>query len=332
MLTSHSKSEVGMRGGRWIAGFVAVGLIAAAEPARAQTASDSERAEKLFTEASQLTQDGKFEDACPKFAESERLDPALGTQANLALCYEKIGKLASAYRNFRAVQTLAHATGKKGREDTAREKLAELKPKLSYLVVEPKDADAIVKVDDEPVAHEDWAFVPVDVGDHKVEATAQGKKLWTATVSMPAGANQKVDVAIPALIVIQGQTQFVTVTKETNTTKRTLGFAIAGIGVVGVAGAVVTGLIALNDKSTADSDCKPQCATQNGRDAVSQGKVMLPINAVAWGVGIVGLGVGTFLILTSGKKSPPKDAAPAKAQFVPMLAPGTAGLGVRGNF
>src|SRR5262245_52199416 len=64
--------------------------------------SDDERAaaQVLFDEGRKLLKDEKIELACAKFAESMRLDHAVGTQLNLADCYEKLGRTASAWINW----------------------------------------------------------------------------------------------------------------------------------------------------------------------------------------------------------------------------------------
>ena len=38
----------------------------------------------------------------------------------------------------------------------------------------------------------------------------------------------------------------------------------------------------------------------SARDAVATGKTLVPINVIAWAVGIAGVGAGTFLLVTSG--------------------------------
>src|SRR5580698_3805183 len=81
---------------------------------------DSERrADKLFNDAKDLVLAGKYAEACPKLAESQRLDPALGTEFNLADCDEHVGRTATAWRLFVDVEHAARAAGKKEREDKA---------------------------------------------------------------------------------------------------------------------------------------------------------------------------------------------------------------------
>jgi hypothetical protein len=63
-------------------------LLWGAGPAFAQP-SPSDRASALFTEARTLIKTGDYVSACPKLAESMRLDPARGTLMNLADCEAK---------------------------------------------------------------------------------------------------------------------------------------------------------------------------------------------------------------------------------------------------
>ena len=64
-----------------------------APPARAQAPAQGTNkvaAEALFEDGRRLVAAGSFTEACPKFADSERLDPSPGTLLNLASCYEKL--------------------------------------------------------------------------------------------------------------------------------------------------------------------------------------------------------------------------------------------------
>src|SRR5262245_62252923 len=114
-----------------------LGALLFAEPARAQGRGVSiATAEALFREGTALLDEKRYAEACPKLAESHRLDPATGTLLALAFCHEGEGRLASAWAEFAEVAGRARAEGRTDREHVAREHAANLKPRLARLSVE----------------------------------------------------------------------------------------------------------------------------------------------------------------------------------------------------
>src|SRR6185312_7749645 len=82
-------------------------LLASAAPVAAQTPTqDQVIAEQLFEQGRTLVTANNWPAACPKFEESLKLDPTLGTKLNLATCYEHIGKIASAWSLYREAAEL----------------------------------------------------------------------------------------------------------------------------------------------------------------------------------------------------------------------------------
>ena len=73
-------------------------LVMSLRIARADT--DKEHAARLFEEARALVKQGKYEVACPVFESSYQLDPAIGTELNLADCYEHTNKLEPARKLY----------------------------------------------------------------------------------------------------------------------------------------------------------------------------------------------------------------------------------------
>src|SRR5688572_836836 len=90
-------------------GLIAIVLItvASTRDARAQGAEERAAADALFQEAKKLLKDGHYGEACAKFAASQDVLPRLGTQLNLADCYEQQGRHASAWATFRAAASVA---------------------------------------------------------------------------------------------------------------------------------------------------------------------------------------------------------------------------------
>ncbi len=160
-------------------------------------AGDAALAEALFTEARQLMAEGKYAEACPKFDASNRIDPAVGTLLNLAACYEKLGKTATAWATYLQV-----ASSPQGdvRGDYARQHAAALLPMLSKVTIRVPNAPAGASVTRDGIAVPPGAFgaaIPVDPGHHVIEATAAGRIRFHREVDVPSGTSTSVVVVLP---------------------------------------------------------------------------------------------------------------------------------------
>src|SRR5262245_45036936 len=103
-------------------------LLTCARPrdARAQGASREASAQAVFEDAKKLMAKGDYAAACPKFADSQQLDPAPGTQFNLANCYEKNGQTASAWATFKSAAASYKAHNRPDWETKARDRATAL--------------------------------------------------------------------------------------------------------------------------------------------------------------------------------------------------------------
>src|SRR5215472_5799664 len=149
--------------------LLAIGAAAAVSGpvvARAQANVDVARADALFNAAKALLDSGQYTDACAKFAESKRLAPGLGVTLYLADCYERIGRTASAWTEFRSAEGLARARND-ARAAVARARAQSLEPKLPRLTIAVAPtvtrAGLRVALDGKPVSEEEWGLgLPVD--------------------------------------------------------------------------------------------------------------------------------------------------------------------------
>lgn len=177
-------------------------MLVATSVASAQQAPDVAGAETLFEQGRSLVAEGRYAEACPKFAESQRLAPAAGTALNLASCYEKQGLTASAWGMYREAVSLSVASAQTVREQFARDRAAELEPRLLKLVVavSSQEEGLEIKRDGVTMTHAQWGTpIPIDPGDHLIEASAPKKKPWSQAVQA-SGEGRTLTVTVPGLV------------------------------------------------------------------------------------------------------------------------------------
>ena len=177
-----------------VARSLAATLLCTAQAALAQSArtqgpagTNESAAEVLFLSGKRLMAAGSYSDACAKFAESERLDPAAGTLLNLGDCYEKNGQLASAWMTFREAATAAQRIDRPAWAEQAAARAQLLEPRLPTLTVEidaiAAPAGTEVSLNGLPVARAAWGLpVPIDPPSARVEVQSPKKKVWAAVV------------------------------------------------------------------------------------------------------------------------------------------------------
>lgn len=304
-------------------------------------AGNEAAAEALFVEAKKLVAQRKYAEACPKFAESNRLDRGAGTLIHLADCYEKNKQTASAWATYKEAASAAQALGRSDWEKLANKRAAALEPKLAKITVRVAAPVPKLEVtrDGELLAEASWGIaLPVDVGEHRFEASAPGHKPFKTAVTITKDGEQQ-EVSLPALeeepapppaaeaaapappppVQIEGGGQ------------RTLGFVVGGVGLAALAAGAVTGLMAMSENDASKEECPNDgaCASQAAVDANDSARTFGTISTVAFGVGAVGIAAGAVLLLTAPSD---KDRSAAGLRVVPYGGARAAGLGVTGVF
>src|SRR5690349_16906011 len=123
----------------WLAGpALTAALLAAA--GRAQADPRIDRADQLFTEGKALLPSNLIQ-ACSKFEESLQYNPAaIGTLLNVALCDEKLGKLASALARFTEARDHAKEQNLAEHVRAAEDHIATLTPSVPHLAIQLTEA------------------------------------------------------------------------------------------------------------------------------------------------------------------------------------------------
>ena len=151
--------------------------------------SEQRLAQALFDDARRLMEQKRYSEACPKLAESQRLDPGGGTLLNLAVCHAADGKTATALVEYTEALSVATRDGRRDREELARSAIARLEgevPRVTVVVPAAARAPRLeVKIDETPLPAVAWdVAMPVDPGGHTIVATVPGRAPWTTVVSV----------------------------------------------------------------------------------------------------------------------------------------------------
>lgn len=258
--------------------FVCVaGVLAVASHAGAQTSTDRARAQQLFDSGIEDVEAGRFAEACPKFAASQEADPKTSTLLNLGSCYERVGRIASAWGAFREAQGLARRSGRADLEKAARERADALSSSLVRMTLEVPSSNRIpglvVSRDGSKLAEGEWGVgIPVDRGDHWVSAEAPGHVPWRKKIAV--GDDDRT-IEVPLLEIVEDESSSPIDDGETPrekswwTPQRTTGITLVGVGTAAVVTGFVLALVAKGNYDDARSACgngTEDCPT----DAVSR--------------------------------------------------------------
>jgi tetratricopeptide (TPR) repeat protein len=332
-----------------VAFAIVLGVLVAAPAALAQPTPEGKAiAESLFRDGRTLMDEGRYPEACRKLEESQRLDPALGTLLNMAVCHEKEGKIATAWAEFNEAMVLARREGRQDRYDYAMERVGAIEPDLPKLAI-AVSLDARVQGleilrNGTPIGSGAWgASLPVDPGEVVIEARAPKFKPWTTTLQI--ALKEKKSVEVPSLepapepepVPITGPVQPPPKQpppppEEFWNTSRIAGVTLAGVGVVTMAVGGVFGYSALSQQSDSDAYCSGStCFDQRGVELSKDATRNANIANITIGAGALVGAVGALLILTGGSDAPPTEVqSGVDVSFT--MAPSQTSAGVRGTW
>jgi len=264
---------------------------------------------------------GAYPEACKKLEESDRLDPALGTLFNLADCYEKSGRTASAWSLFLHAAAASEARGQHAAAQIARERadgLSATVPQFAILVPpEARIAGLVIRRGEDVIGEAQWNTpIAVNPGSYAVSATAPGHAPWSAEIVV-ANGDRSAAITVPVLqpvvpkqeapLPTQARPGAVKIPRRApagapsgTSSARPVVLAVGAIGAAGVGASLVLGALALAQYHGVDcpeEDGRPVCSKTAGaeRDAAY---TKANVATIVGAVGVAALATSTVLWLT----------------------------------
>jgi hypothetical protein len=310
---------------------LAVVLALVLSPSFVRAETNEEKAQALYDQAKTLVGEGNWDAACPKLLESKKLVADMKTVYRLAECYEHVGKLASAWRNYQEAAIAAAKAGETAKGRAALDRAAAIEPKLGRLRLSSKaPAGATLKVDGE-VVPPPWvdASMMIDPGEHTIDVEAPGKKPFHGTVKTTEGTTP---FAIPALeseasappppataepAPIAPPPPETPKEPSSPTSMRTkVGWALIGTGVVATG---IGGYLALSAKSKyhdADAHCPPSGCDEIGFAQTNDARSQANVATIVMGAGLAIGAAGIVVLVLPHKEETPSTTVSVTTQGV----------------
>jgi len=251
---------------------------------------------------------GRYDEACPKFAESERLDPAAGTLLNLAVCHEKQGKTATAWAEYNDVIGASRKDGNTERQRIALQRIQELEPRLCHLSIVSADPAMghilSVKVDGVTLGKAALgAPIPINPGTHVLEVEALGAKPWSGTIKLAGDGASSVVTVLAGADHLEPSDKRGSARNDPRSMaddgRKRLAIVLGATGVAALGAGVYFGLRTKDEWDERNAHCASGCDA-TAVAASKSAQTLAIVTDTAFGVALVGIGLATYFALTSG--------------------------------
>jgi hypothetical protein len=291
----------------------------------AQEQNSSERAQTLFDSGRALMQEGKFSEACAKFAESQTLDPGGGTILNLGMCRKREGRTGTAFKVLNEALARARTDGRSDRVATAERELAELAPNLSRLTVQlgpgASAPDLAIELDGERLAPSSVGqSLPLDPGTHQLRASRPGYQPWSLQIALAPVADQQtftvpalspslpapvpMPIAPAAAVPLTSQPRQADAPPPEKNPHRVLGFALVSTGGVALVAGSYFGIRALSLKASSNEHWNgTYCTAPSCVDDWNDAKTSAHLSTLGLSIGVAAISVGAYFLLRPSTSS-----------------------------
>ncbi|HMA92567.1 MAG TPA: hypothetical protein VKP30_07765 [Polyangiaceae bacterium] len=323
---------------------------AAGVSVEAASRSELESAKTPYQDGVKAMNSGEYEQAVAKFRESYNVVASPNSQLMLGRALIKLNRLMDAYRELeqavkKATELAATQVKYQKTAESAKREMEDLRGELAFVTVLPGTE---VILGGRKLSAADWGKPqPMMPGRTKVEIVASDGRTREKNIRLDPGMNKVLtaDFSSTSSRVSGAENREKEEAEEREessssssgplTSRRNLGYIVGGVGVVGVLGFAATALYANSTFGDPRDDCNEQgtsttrklCSKTDLGNAEAKGR-MMGVSYAMLGVGVLGLGVGTYLIF-SKDSSTSASAAPLQMTSV-GFGPGS--ITLKGTF
>jgi hypothetical protein len=276
-----------------------------------------EKADQLFVEGKALLASNLLQ-ACDKFDQSLSYNPAaIGTLLNVALCDEKLGRVASAFAKFSEARDRATEQGLPQHVRAAEDHIAVLAPSIPHLAIKLTESlpGTQVVIDARVVAVDGLADIAVDPGERVIVVTAPKRLPFRTHLGINKFEHR--DVVIPPLAA-----SFIV-----RSSQRRIGQITTVAGGAAIAAGIGIGVYSYSfyrsqfgHKEPGDGLCNDMNICEAaGQAGTARARTLGNVGTVVGLVGVATLSVGAFLWYRSAGVT--NDTGNQQLTIMPQIGP-----------
>jgi hypothetical protein len=313
-------------------------LLLATEPSWAQSDEDRASARAAANQAYAAEQAGRYAEAVELYRRAEAIVHAPPHLLYIARAETKLGRLVAAHEAYLKIAREELAPGAPRAfveaQAAARQELAALEPRIPSLKVIVEGGAGTVTLDGAAIPDALVGIArPIDPGRYELRASGPGMVSAPASVELAEGAHETVRLVLEPSAGDPGEdTGVAEPGSDAAPPKRGSllpAYVAWGVGAVGLAVGTTMMLVNRDKRGDADAVCPEPCGLSRKAelDALNaDANRAATLSWVGYGVGVLGLGVGTTLFLMNRKGAAPERA---RTGVTPWIGVGGAGLSGR---
>ncbi len=266
-------------------------------------------AEALFRSGRDAMKRGDLKTACARFAESHGIDPlAPGPLLNLADCEEQRGLLLNAQDHFTKAASMMSETDE--RLPVAKERVTALGRRVPHVILQlGRSVPAESKVLDDEQELDPSAIgtsLPRNPGAHVFTVRAPNRADRQIRIALGEASSETVVLEAGE----EARSQSPSQAPAGSNARRTAGFVLGAVGLVGIGVGATTGIMALDKAQTFHRHCDADGSCDaEGLAAAASGKALTVASTISFIAGTASTALGIyFLVSSKDTKAPPKTA------------------------
>jgi tetratricopeptide (TPR) repeat protein len=280
-------------------------------------------AEALFRAGREAVERGDHQTACDRFRESYRLETAVGTLINIAMCEEQLGELSRAWAHY---QEAVHALpADDRRRETIIARLAAIDARLPRVTIAlapsaPPDTRVVIGSIELTRASFDVAL-PYDPGQYTLEAAAPGHASRTHTLALVEGQRAQLVVApgealapveaaaapapVPPAASTSAPAPFVRADAHAaaSSAQRDIGWVLIGAASASAIATGIAGAFVIDRAAIVDDHCPRDMCDLEGERAAASGRSVYALFIAAGVSTLITSSVGIYLLLDTDSSS-----------------------------